>query len=172
MTRRSRLLALALSVGLAAGAYQLVTPAAGAAYKYTALDKTTVGANDRNWQSTGRADIAATVTWYDDKQSFFILGWLDDLCDSRGNGDGYGAYFSGTIVFMDGTRIPLRFTDGSTEEKDEQGCPARSAGVSSDMGWLGKNVKQLNVALRERNDAGRLGQTILWSVDNPLTGPG
>lgn len=169
MTRRSRLLALVLSVGLAAGAYQLVTPAAGAADPFSRLTETTIGANDRNWDSTGQADIAATLTWHS-RQSFYLLGWLDDLCDRQGRGDGYGAHLEGVIVFMDGTRVPLRFKDGSTTAKDERGCTERSTGVAAEFQTSSRNVKQVNFRLLERNDAGRLGQTIRWSVDNPHTG--
>jgi hypothetical protein len=163
MTRRSRLLALVLTAGLAAGAYQLVTPGAGAAEPFSRFDRTTVAVNDRNPQATGRAHVRGSVTW-EGKSLLSYVGYIDDLCYGTAVNDGYGAYFEGDVVFMDGTRFPI---DGA---QDLRGCTAPAKAIPRRFVTTSKIIRRVDFALRERNAAGRLGQTVLWSVDNPLTG--
>jgi hypothetical protein len=164
MTRRSRLLALVLSAGLAAGAYQLVTPGAGAAEQVVRFDKTTVAVNDRNRESTGQAHVRGSVTW-DDRDSFTSVGYIDDRCFGTATGDGYGAFFEGDVVFMDGTRYRL-----GVIAKDERGCTDGPKAIAKWAYYGTKVVRKVDFALVERNSAGRLGQTIRWSMDNPHTG--
>lgn len=161
MTRRARLLVLIVSAGLSGLLSLSMAPSANAAVGRSFDQITAVGTG----ASDGRAHVWGTVTW-NNKTSFTITGSINDQCN--GDGDGFGAYFNGTITYMDGTGKGMG--DPNIAE-DDRGCEYAARSFTYTSPASGKNIRRLNLVIQELDiDGGRAGEAVRWTMDNPYTG--
>lgn len=159
---RARLLALIVSAGVT-GVLSLSTATAADAAVGRSFSKTTAAGSGA---SDGQAFVYGIVTWTS-KTSFTISGRINDLCNGPTDGDGLGAYFNGTITYMDGSG---RGMGNPNIAQDTQGCTESSVGFSY-TAPVGKNVRRLNLVVQELDiSGGRAGEVVRWTMDNPYTG--
>lgn len=159
---RARLLALIISAGVT-GVLSVSTATAADASVGRSFSKTTAAGSGA---SDGQAYVYGIVTW-NSKTSFTISGRINDLCRGATDGDGFGAYFNGTITYMDGSG---RGMGNPSIAQDTRGCTESSVGFTYNAP-VGKNVRRLNLVVQELDlDAGRAGEAVRWTMDNPYTG--